>query len=750
LEYKHSIMYILYIYKHISNVYSCDIFIVTFFCEKQRSGAEPISQVSGTDKICHYIFYIMSRGVPSSRIHLNDLGTTQAKVIVLGDSGTGKSELIRNLDPAHSESDVEDIRNDNFFRVVEIPPEELENTSSPVVLKFWEHSAGISKQEEELAFRGALFCFVTFDIRNPDSANAALNKWVSLKEAHAPECFLFIIGTYLDEALHRRVDLKDICKASAKKDAIYLEISNSTRANVGLFRKLIKQRLNYMLYRKEVVSAQRTFESPTRGSSAGIGAAAEAAGGGTGTGDDVSGNSSHRRSGDHDTSGGGSSSSNHNNNGSHAEHKEEHGQGHGHGTTTSAEPHDTHGGSAAAAAAGAGQGVGSSAPMFQLRRSSAGDQSHASGSSGGHGHSHSHGPQHSLVVPALEPNVLCDSVGSILASHLGTEYWPGLEEEGDELERIGWKLGTFIEQLSTTGADISEAGLATASAALLDDSLTGQHNFKGTPKSGIIARSTGLLAEGEYVDSDYTVSDLKSAFEILGLTLPSSLDASLIAQDNNSSHIASSSGLERARKSSVSNKGKSTPTSATPYLRKMAVKLPDGTSADMILDLDSNIEQQIELFLLSNSLANDDEARQKLIGIGRQVQHRYNAKEGKPAAQPQPYRSNSMHHSYHNHSTAGSSGSGGGSGNNSLPTDNNMFYSLPPPPHLHSAASSGSGATGKKFKLRINLGASGLTDIVVRSGENIDLLVQNLAGKYQLSREQEQRVYDQLVSVLGH
>ena len=86
----------------------------------------------------------------------------------------------------------------------------------------------------------------------------------------------------------------------------------------------------------------------------------------------------------------------------------------------------------------------------------------------------------------------------------------------------------------------------------------------------------------------------------------------------------------------------------------LVVKLPDGTSADMILDLDSNIEQQIELFLLSNSLANDDEARQKLVGIGRQVQTKYNARTGRPSPAPQPYHQRKETGSPSDTSTAGS------------------------------------------------------------------------------------------------
>jgi hypothetical protein len=647
------------------------------------------------------------------RMQLHSLDAVQAKVIVLGDEGTGKSAVITNLDSAtHAR---EEMRNDGFFTLIEISPEELEGTTSSVLLKCWEHSRDVSQQEEELAFRAALFCIITLDIRDPDTANSALNKWATLKERLAPECFLFVVGTHLDEASHRRVSLPDICRACAKKDAIYMEVSNSTLVNISLLRKLLKQRLNYMLYRKDAI-AHRPFTP-----------AAELHG--------------ERSTG---TEEGG------------AQHTEENKSG-----TEEASP----------------------VRRYSQRLHPIGNSAHDSHSQQQHNAPHQHAHQHArnLTVPALEPNILCDSVGSILASHLGTEFWPGLEEEGEELERIGWKIGNFIEQLSTTG--VNEAALTTASSALLDDAFSSAQTFQQSaplpthlpspPRSPSRSHAAQYSASSpsrsgqppvppaeDYVDAGYSLADLRAAFEIMGLSLPASLDA--VAHQETQALDATS-------------RGSKLNASATTYLRKMTVKLPDGTSADMILDLDSNIEQQIELFLLSNSLAEDDEARQKLIGIARKVQRKYAIKEGKPAPPPVAYHSRKdannspsdssasglgVKHSRGNHlhhiqgsvpfSGGGGTNSGGGStrGTSPVPMMSLDNVSLSGEGSRGGnggySAGAGSGSTGRRVKLRIALGNGATAEVIYRVGESVQAVTEGLATRHQLSREQAQRVYEQL------
>lgn len=640
----------------------------------------------------------------SSRIHLSSLESTQAKVIVLGDENTGKTELIRNLDSPTS-STTESSKNDGFFTLVEIPSEELEISSASVLLKIWEHSRGVSKQEEDLAFRGALFCIVTLDIRDPETANSALNRWVSLKESLAPESFLFVVGTHLDRASHRRVDLKEICKACAKKDAIYMEVSNTTLVNMPLLKKLIKQRLNYMLYRKDVI-AQRPFVPPSTVSHHDDSVAAAAP---------------------------------------------EHGHAHAHAAEENKNAaEDSH----------------TRRFSYSLRPHGA---AHDGGAGGGHSSSasHAHVVHHArnLSVPALEPNILCDSVGSILASHLGTEFWPGLEEEGEELERIGWKIGSFIEQLSHSG--VTEATLTTASTALLDDAFSTVHNFRqaapaqpvatprspgrhaGSPGKGNAAHPAAGSQGDEYVDSAYSLADLHTAFEVMGLALPASL---LDSAAQEGAPQAADTGSSRPKAN----------TNATAYLRKMTVKLPDGTSADMILDLDGNIEQQIELFLLSNSLAEDDEARQKLIAIGRKVQNKYCAKEGRPSPQPiQYHNAHGRRETSSSPSDSSASGlgkkqggllhhiqgsvpfSGGRNSPLSVPGDGNSVNGMGAGASVDGSRVGGAGGP-KKAKLRIALSGGATAEVIYRSGDNLQVLTEGLMMKHQLSREQAQKVYEQL------
>ena len=178
----------------------------------------------------------------------------QAKIVVLGDPGTGKSSLIRALDPqcrniSQNVSNGSDMGTTSFT-VIEIPPDDLDGSAVSVFLKFWEFK-GTGLQEEQIAFPGALFCFVTLDMRAPETANSAFNKWVAIKEAQMPEAFLFVIGTFLDDPAQRRIEVADVCKACAQKEGIYIEVSNLEGNNILLLRRLICQRLNHMLNIRE-------------------------------------------------------------------------------------------------------------------------------------------------------------------------------------------------------------------------------------------------------------------------------------------------------------------------------------------------------------------------------------------------------------------------------------------------------------------------------------------------------------------
>lgn len=179
----------------------------------------------------------------------NDIESLQAKIVVLGDSRTGKSSLIRSLDPYSKNINQANSNGEQTsFTVIEIPSNELDAVAN-VFLKFWEYTGG--GREQEIAFPGALFCIITLDMRAPETANSAFNKWMNIKESQMSESFLIVVGTFLDFATQRRVEISEICKACAQKEAIYIEVSNLDGSNINLLRRLICQRLNQMLKIRE-------------------------------------------------------------------------------------------------------------------------------------------------------------------------------------------------------------------------------------------------------------------------------------------------------------------------------------------------------------------------------------------------------------------------------------------------------------------------------------------------------------------
>ena len=186
------------------------------------------------------------------------------------------------------------------------------------------------------------------------------------------------------------------------------------------------------------------------------------------------------------------------------------------------------------------------------------------------------------------------------------------------------------------------------------------------------------MADIEYVDSEMDLTDVQSAFQLLGLSFP---DISALSEEQ----------LRSPAKSKAAKTKK-----ANSYLRKLAVKLPAGKDAEMVLDLESNIEQQIELFLLSNNIAEHADMRKKLIDVSSQLLEDYVKQVQQQQQQQQQiqesnhlmYGSFDHHHNlqstsspashigslpssgaainrYHN-SSSGGGGGGGGSGESSL------------------------------------------------------------------------------------
>lgn len=450
-----------------------------------------------------------------------------AKTIILGDNQSGRTELIHNLDihqtlsssgsennSSNNESAKRNNRKfnivideSNFFSTIELTPAEVDHANVTAYLKVWEYTQHLSKKDEELAFRGALFCVITFDICNVQSYRSVFEKWIPLKEQMSPDSFLYIVGTHLDQFSYRQVELEEVCKACAKKDAVYVEVSNSTGANFQLLRRLLCRRVHFMLEQKDFFSSP-AFQTTMKG-----------------------------------------------NNFSATEREEE----------------------AKTAAKGVKQ---------QQQQSSAPD----------------------ISIASLEPNIMCSSVGAILSSCFDLEEWEGYEQQEQELLAVAEKIDAFVEDLANT----AESNLSDLHSLSRNDTFQYHELANLNPISrSLEGEDESNNRQSEDAAFAETFSQLKEAFGILGLTMPESLlqnqpeaDAMSFGNGGNQDPFALSS-------------------SARNNLRKMQVKLPGGHFADMVLDLESNIEQQIELFLLSNALNFDLEARKKLLQVTLRVQRDY-------------------------------------------------------------------------------------------------------------------------------
>lgn len=397
-----------------------------------------------------------------------------------------------------------------------------------VLLKVWEnsiHSKGpqFSRQDEEMACQGSLFCIITFDIRDPATAESVFSKWVPIKEKLLPESFLFVIGSFSDQIANRLVDMKQMCKACALKEAIYLEVSNYEGNNIELLRELLADRISFLLKQRE--SLLRDDDD--------------------------------------------------NDDGLEGDEFEDHLHPH-------SERNDRWD--------GVHEGKGSEEIEEDIARRSS---------------------------PRSNRNVVCASVGSILSSCLDTSRWDGFDENTKELTTAGKRIMALLEDLEREEMDeYSVVGGSTTTHRRVFDSASGEEEEEEEEEDGC-----DPLAAAEYVDRDLDLSEMQAAFELMGLPFPEMPeDNSFVSAGLPVSSHSNQSSLPRHLQG---RGGKTVRKKLSSYLRKLVVKLPDGSPSEMVLDLEANMDQQIELFLLSHSLSENDSIRRRLIDITSHILAEY-------------------------------------------------------------------------------------------------------------------------------
>ncbi len=495
-------------------------------------------------------------------------GPAFAKTILLGDHGSGRTSLIQNLDiyktakalhqnPLYShQHPLEDHRQysltdaSSFFTAIELTSHELESGSMPgsngnhnngnnnssagasssgnnshshhhtnqsAVLKLWEYTQNLSKKDEQLAFRGALFCVIVFDICNVESFRSVFERWIPLKEQLSSDSFLYVVGTHLDMTNYRQVTLDEICKACAKKDAIYVEVSNTLGTNIALLRKLLCRRVEFMLKQKEAFANRTNLTSSILQGPGGSAAAGE----------------EDRFSSD--------------------ESKYNRSRGM--------------------------SGLGLEVPSNQSE----------------------------ISIPSLEPHIMASSIGSILTSVFGLEEWQGYHKQEQELVKISERIDSFVTQLAQSADHLD---LDIANLPITDDIF----------KTDVQDKPLECLMDPQdaHMEQD-NIQDLANAFKILGLNVPKSL----APKGTNPSSGSGANVTPSADGQELNSSGNNKIPPASPArnsLRKMLVKLPSGSSAEMIIDLDSPLEQQIDAFVSAHGIGLESESKKKLLQVTVKLQ----------------------------------------------------------------------------------------------------------------------------------
>lgn len=646
------------------------------------------------------------RSKPLREVVTNLSPTSKPDSYALSDnsSSSSSSSNLSNRSPSSGGSNSNGVSSstpgpdeDTIFSVIEYPSTELDwsvagdnVTQSSVFLKVWEHFNGIHEEEEAMAFHGALFCIVTVDLRYPESANNAFNSWIPLKTKHMPDAFLFVIGTHVDLAVHRRVDITEICKACSQKDAIYLEVSSFDGTNLQLLRRLVSQRISYMLKVRQMLRVNSEQSPPTALLTAAsittplvIGTNVNADGVIT-TQTDVTTNKTTE--GDNNEN-----NTNINNNNSSSELNPD----------------------------------GKSDVNSMLNRINSMEMLH---------------------TPFLDQDIVCDSVGSILASSLGIEYWPGFEVEEQNLIHIGESISELVDRIAADPKSLPEMPLEFKLQTSFDPAM--------------------FMAASELRPPE--IGEIKQVFDILGLSMPFSL---LHTQTTPSSAVLNDESVNLQRGHDVLS-------------AKLKVRLPDGSKAEMTVYDGYDVNQQVDAFMIQYNIDDHWAARDRLVECVTKTLEALHDNVN-PLRTTHP-----VHHQAYHHSRPGAPpdafagrqlvGGGGlastspavnnaSSPRNGNAQDNNnkeketperrgtIHHNIPSHPHLMkyrepmNAApqpqSAPKGPTRKKYKVKIKLPNS-IIESIIREGDDVAEIAREIAHQNHLSPIYETKIMAQLQSVL--
>lgn len=499
----------------------------------------------------------------------------QTKAIVLGDAKTGKSSFIRSLHPIESTDTYKK------FSTIHISSHEIEQSDSDLELKIWEYNTrneNLSKEQQQIVYAGALFCFIIFDITKRESASNAFNKWMKIKTKYLPNSFLFVLGTNFDNAIFRQVQISEVTKLCAQRDCVYLEISNEDGTNVSLVRKLITHRLNLMikvrdsLYikSKRILNNTRSILSEPIDEISSFELAAN-------TMEDAEEDDEDKELKSSVVSGDGGDEDSVNGYEIHQNENYEFDKG-----------------------AGVVSNKGNTINATATNNTDIMDN---------------------MVVPFFDDDIMTGSIGEILASCVGTRYWPGLgAPTNDKIEpnvltstHMEQKIHSVSHQLSSLIDRISYDAKSIPSIPV-DNTLTGEdrtmegdmyytkarleklHTLKQLQATQECNGSTavGLEYSANTSVQNLNIHELEHAYSIMGLTLPKHL---MKAQKNNGDY-PNNKELDEETRYLLSGTSLDVCNRTSDHISHIKVQLPpDGAVETIVINEYFDITSQIDTFL---------------------------------------------------------------------------------------------------------------------------------------------------------
>lgn len=151
------------------------------------------------------------------------------KVLVVGDSGTGKSSLLNKyVDDTFNELQISTIGVDFKISTQEI-------NGKIIKLQIWD-MAGQERFRNIISsyYRGGECIIVVFDLTNRESFDN-LNNWISEIDTYGrknPNPIIFVVGNKVDKIKDRKISYEEAKLFAEKYEAQYIETSAKTNVNI--------------------------------------------------------------------------------------------------------------------------------------------------------------------------------------------------------------------------------------------------------------------------------------------------------------------------------------------------------------------------------------------------------------------------------------------------------------------------------------------------------------------------------------